>query len=87
MLYRLYEKYFFTPVDVENKVKSQKSLTKAFVDKFFSDLHLDVRNKEKAIIDADILVEKYISINGDNENIFKEGRPAYLIKVTADDDY
>ena len=86
MLYRLYEKYSFTPVDVENKVKSQKSLTKAFVDKFFSDLHLDVRNKEKAIIDADILVEKYISINGDNENIFKEGRPAYLIKVTADDE-
>ena len=32
------------------------------------------------------LVEKYISINGDNENIFKEGRPAYLIKVTADDE-
>lgn len=86
MLYRIYDKYSFTPIDVEDRVKSQKDLIKAFVNQFFSELHLDVRNKEKAILDADILVEKFVSINGDNESIFKEDRPAYLIKVTADDE-
>lgn len=86
MLYRIYEKYSFTPADVEDKVKSQKDVIKGFVDQIFSNLHLDVRNKEKAILDADIFVEKFISINGDNEEIFKEDRPAYLIKVSADDD-
>lgn len=86
MLYRIYEKYSFTPADVEDKVKSQKDVIKGFVDQIFSNLHLDVRNKEKAILDADIFVEKFISINGDNEEIFKEDRPAYLIKVSADDE-
>jgi hypothetical protein len=86
MLYRIYEKYSFTPADVEDKVKSQKDVIKGFVDQIFSNLQLDVRNKEKAILDADIFVEKFISINGDNEEIFKEDRPAYLIKVSADDE-
>ena len=47
---------------------------------------MDIRNKPKAILDAEIFVEKFISINGNNEDIFKEDRPAYLIKVTADDE-
>lgn len=86
MLYRIYEQYSFTPADVVEKVKSQKDLVKGFIDQIFTNLNLDVRNKVKAILDADILVEKFISINGDNESIFKEDRPAYLIKVSADDE-
>ena len=86
MLYRIYEKYSFTPADVVDKVKSQKDLVKGFVDQIFTNLNLDVRNKGKAYLDADIFVEKFISINGDNESIFKEDRPAYLIKVSADDE-
>lgn len=65
MLYRIYEKYSFTPADVVDKVKSQKDLVKGFVDQIFTNLNLDVRNKGKAYLDADIFVEKFISINGD----------------------
>lgn len=86
MLYRLYEQYSFTPEYVVDKVESQRGLVKGFVNQIFANLKLNVRNKEKAIIDANILVEKFISINGDNESIFKEDRPAYLIKVSADDE-
>lgn len=86
MLYRIYEKYSFTPADVVDKVKSQNDIIKGFVDQIFANLNLDVRNKPKAILDAQIFVEKFISINGDNEEIFKEDRPAYLIKVSADDE-
>lgn len=86
MLYRIYEKYSFTPADVVEKVKSQENLVNGFVNQVFSNLQLDVRNKEKALLDAQIFIEKFISINGDNEDVFKEDRPAYLIKVTADDE-
>ncbi|MBR2936905.1 MAG: hypothetical protein IKB80_00195 [Oscillospiraceae bacterium] len=86
MLYNLYQKYSFTPEDVVEKVASQNQLVNAFVDGIFSSLSLDIRNKERALLDAKILVEKFISINGNNEDIFKQDRPAYLIKVTADDE-
>lgn len=86
MLYKLYEKYSFTPENVVAKVKSQNSLINSFVNQIFTNLGLDVRNKPKAILDAEIFAEKFISINGNNEELFKEDRPAYLIKITADDE-
>ena len=63
MLYRLYEKYSFTPADVVKKVESENVLIKRFVDKVFVDLQLDLRNKEKALLDTKIFLEKFISIN------------------------
>ena len=86
MLYRIYEKYSFTPADVVRKVESQDYLINGFVNEMFGNLSLDIRNKERAILDAQIFVEKFISINGNNEDIFKKDRPAYLIKVSTDDD-
>lgn len=85
-LYRIYEKYSFTPEDVVEQVNSQKNIINGFVDQFFSNLNLNAKNMEKATLDAQILVEKFISINGHNENTFKEDRSAYLIKVSTDDE-
>lgn len=86
MLYRLYDKYSFTPADVEARINTQKELIDNFVNQLFANLSLDICNKEKALIDGRILVEKFISINGDNEAVFKEDRDAYLIKVCSDDE-
>lgn len=86
MLYRIYEKYSFTPSDVIEKVETQNHIVNGFVNQVFENLQLDPRNKEKALLDAKIFVEKFISINGNNEEVFKEDRPAYLIKVSADDE-
>lgn len=86
MLYKLYEKYSFTPADVVQKVEAQNDLIEGFINQLFAKLSLDVRNKPKAIIDGKILAEKFISINGNNEDVFKKDRPAYLVKVTADDE-
>ena len=36
-------------------------------------------------MDLDIFLEKFISINGDREKVFKEDREAYLIKISSDD--
>lgn len=86
MLYSLYDKYSFTPKDVVDQVESQNAVTTSFINDIFNNLNLDIRNKEAAILDAKILVEKFISINGDNEDIFKKDRPAYLIKVSTDNE-
>lgn len=85
LLYRMYQEFSFTPEEVENKVDSVKEVSNAFIDTIFTELGLKAVNKETAIKDLAIFVEKFISINGNNENIFKEDRPAYLIKVGADD--
>lgn len=86
MLYKIYDKYSFTPADVVEKVDAQDDIVNAFVNAIFSRLNLNVRNKPKAILDAKIFVEKFISINGNNEELFKSARKAYLIKVSADDE-
>lgn len=85
-LFNIYHQFTFTPEDVVKKIETQKAGVRSFIDGVFSNLSLDSRNKIKAIQDAEILVEKYISINGDNEEIFKSDRDAYLIKVAADDE-
>ena len=86
MLFRLYQEYSYTPANVVKKIDSQNSSIMKFIDEIFSSLNLDITNKEKAVLDARILVEKFISINGDNEEIFKKDRPAYLTKVSTDDE-
>ncbi len=86
MLYRLYQEYSFTPGDIEEKVEHMADINRAYINRIFEDLHLDPRNKEKALLDIRIIVEKYISINGNNEDLFKKDRKAYLIKVSADDE-
>ena len=85
MMYRLYMKYSFTPRDIQEKVNSEIELRDCFINKIFEELELKETNKEKAKEDMDIFLEKYISINGNMEKIFKEDREAYLIKIVSDD--
>lgn len=85
MMYRLYEKYSFTPTDIQNQIDSLKKKKEDFVNDVFENLGLKVLNKKKAEVDLDIFLEKFISINGDREKVFKEDREAYLIKISSDD--
>lgn len=85
MLYNMYQEFSFTPQEVVEKVESVKTISNGYIDTIFCELGLNVRNKQKARLDLAIFVEKFISINGHNENIFKEDRDAYLVKVGADD--
>lgn len=86
ILYNMYKEFSFTPHEVVNKINSVDAISRGYIDAIFSNLELSTRNKQKAKLDLEIFVEKYISINGHNENIFKEDRDAYLIKVGADDE-
>ena len=85
-LYEIYNMFSFTPEKVKDIVDKEQERINSFVEGFFSELGLDKRNMNKAKVDANILVEKFVSINGNNEDIFKNDRPAYLIKVRSDDE-
>ena len=85
MMYGLYQKYSFTPIDIQEKIDSMRKDRDDFIDLIFYELNLKEIKKEKAKMDLDIFFEKYISTNGDMGRIFKEDREAYLIKITSDD--
>lgn len=85
-LYNIYNLYSFTPEKVEEMVNKEQERVESFVNGFFSELGLNPRNMDKARLDANILIEKFVSINGNNEDIFKNDRAAYLTKVRADDE-
>ncbi len=85
MLYKLYNEYSFTPQKVQEEIDSVKDISHAFVYKIFEMLNLSPFNKESALTDISIFIEKYVSINGNNESIFKEDRDAYLVQITSDD--
>ena len=85
MMYKLYQKYSFTPADIQSQIDSLKDIKEDFVNNIFKRLNLNILNKKKAKMDLDIFLEKFISINGDREKVFKEDREAYLIKISSDD--
>lgn len=85
MMYKLYQKFSFVPNDIQIKIDAMKNKRNQFIDDIFRSLDLKEVNKTKAKLDLDIFLEKYISINGNMEKVFKEDREAYLIKITSDD--
>ena len=85
MLFKLYQKYSFIPLDVDNKVKSLEEISKQYIKEIFRRMELKNQNIPSAIKDIEIFLEKYISINGDMIDVFKEDREAYLIKISSDD--
>lgn len=86
ILYNLYNEFSFIPPEVEKCIRTVRGECKNFVDAMFATFNLDFKNKDMAMTDMEIFVEKFISINGDNTELFKEGRDAYLIKIGADDE-
>ena len=85
MLYKLFNKYSFTPQTIKDSIQHVEKLNAQYCEEVFNRLGLSILNLEKAISDLRIFTEKYISINRDNEQIFKEDRDAYLIKMTSND--
>ncbi len=86
IMYNLYDKFSFTPLEVEKCIQSVTGEITNFVNAVFAMFNLNSKNMQTALTDMAIFIEKFISINGNNEELFKNGRDAYLIKVGADDE-
>ena len=85
-IYNILEKYTFTPEIIENKIKSMDSYINSFINNTLDMLQInDPINFEKAKEDMKIFIEKYISINTVNKDIFINDREAYPYKLIATD--
>lgn len=85
MQYNLYQKFSYTPEPVKQEIESVRDLSEQFIRQIFEKLSLSPFNLQDAMADIDIFIEKYISINGENEHIFKQDRNAYLVQVKSKD--
>lgn len=85
LMYNLFNTYSFTPTEVVTKIESVKNETAAYMKHVFDEFSLNYTNMASALQDLNIFIEKYISINGQTEHIFKIDREAYLVKISSDD--
>ena len=86
MIFKLYNDLTFTPKCIKDVVEEQKHSATKFVNSFFENLSLTPINKGKAIRDILIIIEKYLSIDRNSEELFINDRPAYVTKISSDND-
>ncbi|MHB9943256.1 hypothetical protein CF065_16955 [Clostridium sporogenes] len=77
-----------TPKEIVKKLNEEEIYRKTFIEDFFrrqSINHLTNENYLEALEDLKIFMEKYISINSEDEKIFTTDRYAYPIQISATD--
>lgn len=85
-IYKILEKYTFTPETIKNKIDSMDGYIDDFINKTLEMLEVNnTLNFNKAKEDIKIFIEKYISINVENKDIFINDREAYPYKLIATD--
>ena len=85
MLYKLYERYSFTPEEVRKKIVSVLPDAKKYIQETFNKMGIDPCMIVKAAEDMEVFLEKYVAIGGINEEEYKKDREAYIIKISSDD--
>ena len=85
-IYNILEKYTFTPEAIENKIAEMDEYINSFINTTLDMLEInDPINFNKAKEDMKIFIEKYISINIKDKDIFINDREAYPYKLIATD--
>lgn len=85
-IYNILEKYTFTPKCIENQIAEMDTYVDNFISNTLSMLKInDPINRKKAKEDMKIFIEKYISINIADKDIFINDREAYPYKLIATD--
>jgi len=85
-LYNILKAFTFTPQEIQHKIDEFNEDLDEFIQITFSRLNIDLQtNLEKAKNDLNIFLEKYISINYPDPEIFTRDREAYPIKLMATD--
>jgi len=85
-IYNILEKYTFTPKEIEEKINEMDSYIDNFINTTLNMLQInDPINFKKAKEDMKIFIEKYISINVKDKDIFINDREAYPYKLIATD--
>ena len=78
-----------TPAEIQEKLDEEECHRIKFVKSFLERQKIDLlrgENYKNALEDLAVLMEKYISINYEDKNIFTRDRYAYPIQISATDD-
>ncbi|HAT4103733.1 TPA: hypothetical protein I9Z31_001136 [Clostridium perfringens] len=87
-IHKLIDQCTKTPEEIEKKLENEEKIINLFVKDFFSRHNIDFfenSNFEIASDDIRIFMEKYLSINEINKDIFTKDRYGYPIKIGATD--
>ncbi len=85
-IYKILEKYTFTPEIIKEKIDSMDDYIDEFINNTLEKLEVNqALNFNKAKEDIKIFIEKYISINVEDKDIFINDREAYPYKLIATD--
>lgn len=86
VIYKILKEYTFTPAEIQAKVNSVSDKLDDFINDLFNELDIPLLNNYNNVKeDLNILVEKYISINYEDQTIFTKDREAYPVKLSATD--
>lgn len=86
--YEFIEECTETPKEIKEAIISENDAIEKFITDFFSRHNISPihkENYEKAKEDLNLFMEKYLAINLDNEEVFKDKRVAYPIKIATTD--
>ncbi|MDR7856347.1 hypothetical protein [Tissierella sp.] len=85
-LFNLLKYYTFTPDEIQCKINSMTNKIDNFINDVFSELEIPLlSNFDNAKEDLNIFIEKFISINYDDQTIFTKDRDAYPVRLSATD--
>lgn len=87
-LFELINECTQTPPEIINAINTEQNNINSFITGFFERHNISLIEREnliKAREDLNIFMEKFLSINLGNEEIFKEGRIAYPVRIAATD--
>lgn len=87
-LFELINECTKTPPEIINVINREQDNINSFITGFFERNNISLIEQEnfiKAREDLNIFMEKFLSINLGDEEIFKEGRIAYPVKIAATD--
>ena len=91
IIHKIVDETTATPEEIKEKLNNEEQIRKTFIKSFLERQgisFLDGENYDNAIEDLTVLMEKYISINYSNRDIFTENRYGYPIQISAtDEDY
>ena len=77
-----------TPQEISDRLKVNEELKNAFVKQFFDAeniSYLTDENYNNAVKDIGVFMEKYLSINYPNKDIFTKDRYGYPVQMSATD--
>ena len=89
IIHKIVDETTATPNEINEKLELEKGFRESFIKKFLERQGIDPLtgdNYKNAVEDLTVLMEKYISINYFDKDIFTKGRYGYPIQISATDE-